>query len=133
MGFIGQIDIDYKEIEKYMEALKKKPYCKAPPSPRFSFKSEGIVFEGLVCKGLGGKSTGVYAETCKKCKKTFRVSEGKEIKEYSSIDEVYNNVTEKIVKVNGKYYIISYQHFMKEIFEATEEELREYNKIKGEV
>ena len=64
----GFIDVSFAEIQKYIEEVNtKRGLCKVLPQARFFVTSEGFEYDGLVCKDLGGKSTGCAAFFCKNC------------------------------------------------------------------
>ena len=65
----GYLDIPHSELEKYWtDAKKKKRVCDVIPRGRFYIQVDGrITYNGLVCKDIGGSSTGVGAESCRNC------------------------------------------------------------------
>jgi len=70
INYIGYIDIENDEIEKYLtEAKKKIGVCKFLPCARFDlFDNSQPTFSGLVCSDkMGGERTGVAASECQNC------------------------------------------------------------------
>lgn len=65
----GFIDIPPKAAHDYEAALiKKHGICEVPPSGRLNIEADGsITFAGLVCRDLGGRSTGTSAYRCRNC------------------------------------------------------------------
>jgi hypothetical protein len=68
----GFLDVPYKSLKKAQDAItvtNRHKVCEIVPQARFSIQEDGSVsFDGLVCKDLGGRSTGVGAGYCTNCK-----------------------------------------------------------------
>ena len=70
MSVVVDIIIENDELQKYFKAMNKKAgVCRHLPSARFTVtNSDRARFDCLVCSDkMGGKQTGVGAETCTNC------------------------------------------------------------------
>ena len=65
----GYIDIRYDQARRFVaEAETKQGTCRVLPAGRFYLNENGsVTFWALVCKDIGGESTGVGASGCRNC------------------------------------------------------------------
>lgn len=67
---IGYLDVPFEQVrEYYLRVLAKSSVCRFLPMARFGIRENGmVVFDTMVCDNrMGGKNTGVAAESCRNC------------------------------------------------------------------